>query len=102
MRTTPMDIQMSCFVNRDEAPFAVYVALYTAASPTSAMAAMMPTMAQGRLSNRLWVSIFHILLDDFFRDRSGSRAAMPPMLHQHGNGDLRAVDRGIGDEPGVV
>src|SRR5574341_276589 len=102
MMITPTATQMSCFVKSDERPLAVYVALYTAARPTSAMAAMMPTMAQGRLSNRLWVSIFHKLLDDFSRNGSGSRAAMSPMLHQHGHGDLRVVDRGIGNEPGMV
>src|SRR3990172_1241426 len=41
-------------------------------------------------------------LDHFLRHRRGSRAAMPAMLDQNSDGDLRILYRRVGNKPGMV
>ncbi len=53
MTMMPRQTQMICFVNSDEGPCAVYVALYTAVSPIIAMPMMRATMPQGTLLSSL-------------------------------------------------
>src|SRR5512143_101850 len=101
MTIKPMEIHTSCLVNRDDGPLDVYVALYTAAMPMSEMINTRNTIPHGRLSNRLWLNIFQILLNDFFRYWSGRAPAVSAVLHEHGHRNLRVIDRRVCNEPRV-
>src|SRR5512135_1048987 len=53
-------------------------------------------------SQRLGYLVQQIIIEYLAGDRRGGHPAVPTVLNQHGQGDLRLVGRSEGDEPGMV